>query len=534
MSSSIHIQKASGGSVHHNSRENFSHSVVFTDEKNEVWNNAKDSFTIYRDELKIRSEAYSNSTGQKLQSRAVTQLSAVLNLEQHHTLKDLEKIKDYLEKEFDTKVFQMAIHRDEGKIKHKETGNYLVSGTDFFLNPKDNNLYYDKKYTKPLNLENYTIEKNYHAHIEMMGLKSNGKAIRQDMNKFKLSKLQDFVAESLQMERGKNYRIEKSSKRLDTHEFKAKAKIINETKKDLVSEKELKKQIQELKKELQEEKAKRPDYAKLEDMNKTLLEGVKEKTLTISNFKIEIDTYKKEREQLKKEIDNLTVKNKDNIERLIKRDKEIIDLKSLTKNLAAESVSNFKEAEKYKEKVNTLENQNKSLQEEIKQKPIQTIQNNQTEVLNYFRAESELSQDFYSMIEKREFKTGLMSKEDFTIIKKQEVGTPTILEVMKSHFKKMYNSLQEKIRLLTFDNANLKKANLELQRENLKLTADINKYKTLSITGTGEKKENLFERVRKINENEKIFKEEMKKEKIQEEVKENTIPKKQNYGYELG
>ena len=186
-------------------------------------------------------------------------IGAVVNLEQHHTLKDLEKIKDELEKVFDTKVFQMAIHRDEGKIKHKVSGDYLVSGTDFFLNPKDNNLYYDKKYTKPLNLQDYEIEKNYHAHIEMMGLKSDGKAIRQDMNKFKLSKLQDFVAESLQMERGKNYRIEKSSKRLDTHEFKAQAKIINDLKKDLVSEKDLKQKIQELKKELQDEKAKRPD-----------------------------------------------------------------------------------------------------------------------------------------------------------------------------------------------------------------------------------------------------------------------------------
>lgn len=524
MSSSIHIQKASGGSVHHNSRENFSHSVVFTDEKNEVWNNAKDSFTIYRDELKIRSEAYSNSTGQKLQSRAVTQLSAVLNLEQHHTLKDLEKIKDYLEKEFDTKVFQMAIHRDEGKLKEKATGNYLVSGTDFFLNPKDNNLYYDKKYTKPLNLENYTIEKNYHAHIEMMGLKSNGKAIRQDMNKFKLSKLQDFVAESLQMERGKNYRIEKSSKRLDTHEFKAQAKIINDLKKDLVSEKELKQKIQELKKELQDEKAKRPDYAKLEDMNKTLLERVKDKNLTITNFEIEISKYKKNREDLKKQIDTLTVENK--------------DLKSLTSNLAAESVSNFEEAEKQKEKVKALETQNKALQEEIKQKPIQTIQNNQTEVLNYSKAESDLSQDFYSRVEKREFKTGLMSKEDFTIIKKQEVGTPTILEMIKSHFKKMYNSLNEKIKSLTVENINLKKANLDLQRENLKLTNEINKQKSLSLTGEThlDKIVNTFDKANQMKARQLDVKEILetsKKEKDQEEVKETTNTKRQNYGYEL-
>ena len=109
------------------------------------------------------------------------------------------------------------------------------------------------------------------------------------------------------------------------------------------------------------EKAKRPDYAKLEDMNKTLLQRVIDKNLTINDFQIEITKYKKNREDLKKQIDTLTVENK--------------DLKNLTSNLAAESVSNFEEAEKQKEKVKALETQNKSLQEEIKQKPVQSIEN---------------------------------------------------------------------------------------------------------------------------------------------------------------
>ena len=36
--SSIHLQTAKGGSIIHNSRENYSKSVVFKDEKNELWN----------------------------------------------------------------------------------------------------------------------------------------------------------------------------------------------------------------------------------------------------------------------------------------------------------------------------------------------------------------------------------------------------------------------------------------------------------------------------------------------------------------
>ncbi len=52
--SSIHLQTAKGGSIIHNSRENYSKSVVFTDEKNELWNDKKSAYEIYRSELKKR------------------------------------------------------------------------------------------------------------------------------------------------------------------------------------------------------------------------------------------------------------------------------------------------------------------------------------------------------------------------------------------------------------------------------------------------------------------------------------------------
>ena len=49
--SSIHIQKASNGAITHNSRENYSKSVVFIDEKNELWNDKKIAYEIYRPPL---------------------------------------------------------------------------------------------------------------------------------------------------------------------------------------------------------------------------------------------------------------------------------------------------------------------------------------------------------------------------------------------------------------------------------------------------------------------------------------------------
>lgn len=445
MSSSIHIQKSSAGSVHHNSRENFSHSVVFTDEKNELLNNAKESFTIYRDELKIRSEAYSNSTGQKLQSRAVTQLSAVINLEQHHTMKDLEKIKTYLEKEFDTKVFQMAIHRDEGKLKEKTTGNYLVSGTDFFLNPKDNKHYYDKKYTKPLNLDNYTIEKNYHAHIEMMGLKSDGKAIRQDMNRFKLSKLQDFVAESLQMQRGKNYLIDKSSKRLDTHEFKQAKKIENNVirsakeyiktiKKETVSlakAKELQEEIKQLRAELKENGATRADYAQLEELNKALKTEVKNKTLTI--------------EQLQQQTSSLRTQ-------LLNSEKEVNTLKTQINSLEAQKGSN------------------PSIDTNL------TIKSDSNPNMAYLIAHKTIEKDFERSFEKKEVINANTFQTESVQVLTPVPEEQSLYSRIKNNFKGMFEYMQKQYFELMQKFQELEKKNKELTNENAELKA---KVKTL-------------------------------------------------------
>lgn len=442
MSSSIHIQKSSAGSVHHNSRENFSHSVVFTDEKNELLNNAKESFTIYRDELKIRSEAYSNSTGQKLQSRAVTQLSAVINLEQHHTMKDLEKIKTYLEKEFDTKVFQMAIHRDEGKLKEKTTGNYLVSGTDFFLNPKDNKHYYDKKYTKPLNLDNYTIEKNYHAHIEMMGLKSDGKAIRQDMNRFKLSKLQDFVAESLQMQRGKNYLIDKSSKRLDTHEFKQAKKIENNVLKSakehiktktipLAKAKELQELINTLRAELKENGATRADYAQLEELNKALKTEVKNKTLTI--------------EQLQQQTNSLRTQ-------LINSEKEVNTLKTQINSLEAQKESN------------------PSIDTNL------TLKSDSNQTMAYLLAHKTIEKDFERSFEKKEvINANTFQTESVQVLTPVPVEE-SLYSKVKNSFKVMFEYMQKQYLELMQKFQELEKKNKELTKENAELKE---KVKTL-------------------------------------------------------
>ena len=399
--SSIHIQKASAGAITHNSRENYAKSVVFTDEKNEIWNDKKRAFEIFKNELAIRSEAYSKRTNQKLQKTAVTHLSAVVNLERHHTLKDLEIIKDELEKVFDTKVFQMAIHRDEGKIKHKKTGEYLVSGIDFFYDVNDNKYYTSKIkniYSNELDINEYSIEKNYHAHIEMMGLDSDGNAIRQKMNRFVLSNLQDFTAQTLDMERGNNYQLKKSAKRLDTNEFKKQAKKENEVKKTITKEKNttriikeelelLKKENSKFRTELKEKEggATREEFGLLEALNKQLQEDLKASKIDLSKALEKIEELKKDIfHPVKKYKDNTPAKNIDvvkyyekNIDTLknenkaIQEQKEVLAIENLDlqKKINSSSSQNdllIQEIQDLKAEVKILENENKTLKEKIK------------------------------------------------------------------------------------------------------------------------------------------------------------------------
>ena len=399
--SSIHIQKASAGAITHNSRENYAKSVVFTDEKNEIWNDKKRAFEIFKNELAIRSEAYSKRTNQKLQKTAVTHLSAVVNLERHHTLKNLEKIKDELEKVFDTKVFQMAIHRDEGKIKHKKTGEYLVSGFDFFYDVNDNKYYTSKIkniYSNELDINEYSIEKNYHAHIEMMGLDSDGNAIRQKMNRFVLSNLQDFTAQTLDMERGNNYQLKKSAKRLDTNEFKKQAKKENEVKKTITKEKNttriikeelelLKKENSKFRTELKEKEggATREEFGLLEALNKQLQEDLKASKIDLSKALEKIEELKKDIfHPVKKYKDNTPAKNIDvvkyyekNIDTLknenkaIQEQKEVLAIENLDlqKKINSSSSQNdllIQEIQDLKAEVKILENENKTLKEKIK------------------------------------------------------------------------------------------------------------------------------------------------------------------------
>ena len=298
--SSIHIKKAHIGFILHSVRANKSNSVVFIDEENEYFYTKEKALKLFRDELKKREIAYTKKTGKKLPKNTATLLSAVVNLEQKHTLKDLEPIINYLEKQLDVKVVSAAIHRDEGKLIDKITKAEYYSGEDFILN-EDGRLYWideNHNLTEPVNMDEFEIKKNYHAHIEFTGLDSNGVAVKRNkLHKYFLSNLQTFVADTLKMERGFNYyqTNTKAPKRKDVREFKkegvAKRKGATAV---LARVKDLKEINKQLRAELKQLGGKREDYAILEAFVKDLKEEIKQRNLTIQELNNRIEQYKKD------------------------------------------------------------------------------------------------------------------------------------------------------------------------------------------------------------------------------------------------
>jgi len=316
--SSIHIEKGNLGYCFHNTRQKSTANSIFLTEKNEFDNDALKAVETYRNELKKRELAYTKRTGKKLNKNTITHLSAIVNLNKRHTLEDVKKVAKYLEQTLGTKVFQIAVHRDEGYID-KETGEKKI---------------------------------NYHAHLEMLGLDEEGNSVRRKLTRSYLINLQNEVAKILNMQRGINYTKErkKRPKRLDTYEYKEYAKrkarelkpILRENKELKLSKKQLEKQISELRKKMieankdKEEKIfTQEDYKYLSELKRlTKSRSVREiylkflKFKELANSKIreaneKIRKEQEEKKELKRENEELKKKNIELLEKIKELHKEI-------------------------------------------------------------------------------------------------------------------------------------------------------------------------------------------------------------------
>lgn len=270
--SSIHIEAGGGGYFAHNSREQSTVNSIFSDEQNFCSCSKEEAFKTYRSELEKRTEAYKeNHNRTKLHAKTITHLSAIVNFNKEHTPEDMKRVCELLERKFDTKVIQFAMHRDEGHIK-----------------------------------EDGTPDKNYHAHIEFMGLDSRGESVRRKLDRPTLRELQSDVSKLLKMERGHEYAKEGLSrpKRLDTYPFKHHKQELEKAVKEavLATQKDLNAEMAVLRSQFKEQGATRADYAQLEQLNKELKEQVKAKELSEDELHRRIKSLHEWRAEDKKNI----------------------------------------------------------------------------------------------------------------------------------------------------------------------------------------------------------------------------------------
>lgn len=182
MKTSINFKEAKSDSEIHNFRKKtFDYIRKDLTHKNEYWMEQKIADRL----LKI--EAFcKEKSGRKLQKNAMPVREAVVVIKENTTMQDLHNLSKKLEEELKIRIFQIAIHKDEGHYD-KDTNEW-----------------------KP----------NYHAHLvaDWQDLQT-GKTLKHQS--FHYSKMQDLTAECLQMERGKS---NSGIQRLEAVEFKIKKK----------------------------------------------------------------------------------------------------------------------------------------------------------------------------------------------------------------------------------------------------------------------------------------------------------------------
>ena len=264
MKTSINFKAVKSDSEIHNFRKkSFDYIRKDLTPKNEYWQEQKIADRIQKIETYCKEKS-----GRKLQKNAMPVREAVVVIKENTTMQDLHNLSKRLEEELKIRVFQIAIHKDEGHYD-KDTNEW-----------------------KP----------NYHAHLvaDWQDLET-GKTLKHQS--FHYSKMQDITAECLGMERG----ISGSKARLEAIQFKIKKeeeylKVLEERK-------------SEIKEELSHEKfeeliIKEPDFLGFQRMKteKTLANMEKlyrvQKTQLLKN-KTELETKTKQIAELSTKIGSL-------------------------------------------------------------------------------------------------------------------------------------------------------------------------------------------------------------------------------------
>ena len=414
--SSINIQPSSGNAIIHNERIFDVAYALKNDDVNEYHRIASISETrkaIYED--------YKLHHGRKLNTKATPIREAVVNLNENHTMEDLKKLSEMLDKDYQMKVLHIAIHRDEGHID--KTGEEKI---------------------------------NYHAHIVFSNYDFD-KHITIKRDKDVMRKLQTDVANCLGMERGE----ENSQKvRLDHRQYKRAMQEVEE------KTKELQRELKEVKQENTELK-----YS-FKEMQKTItsLENLTaEQKRELHSLNSKVKNEKAEYEELLKKLDDLKQDKAPKTNESILNDKSIPEkekevLKQFTSDL---TISMQKEIKKEIVTVKTglLKSEDKELH--IINEPNSLFKGIQKAFLNQFNVLYELAKE-----KAKEFYKDIIKSKDTEISELKEKNK----ELLNSNFTKdkKIEKLEEQNKVLS--TGVLEQLSTKQQKENITTTP---KAKTL-------------------------------------------------------
>ena len=415
--SSINIQPSSGNAIIHNERIFDVAYALKNDDVNEYHRIASISETrkaIYED--------YKLNHGRKLNTKATPIREAVVNLNENHTMEDLKKLSEMLDKDYQMKVLHIAIHRDEGHID--KTGEEKI---------------------------------NYHAHIVFSNYDFD-KHITIKRDKDVMRKLQTDVANCLGMERGE----ENSQKvRLDHRQYKRAMQEVEE------KTKELQRELKEVKQENTELK-----YS-FKEMQKTItsLENLTvEQKRELHSLNSKVKNEKAEYEELLKKLDDLKQDKAPKTNESILNDKSIPEkekevLKQFTSDLTI-SMQNEIKKEIVTVKTGLLKSEDKELH--IINEPNSLFKGIQKAFLNQFNVLYELAKE-----KAKEFYKDIIKSKDTEISELKEKNK----ELLNSNFNKdkKIERLEEQNKVLS--NGVLEQLSTKQQKENITTTP--NKAPTL-------------------------------------------------------
>jgi len=190
---------------------------------------------------------------------------------------------------------------------------------------------------------------NRHVHFLFDNVNKDGEIIRSKWKKDYLSKLQtnifDISEKYIDIERARNtvgmgirgehHRNFRRKKEIESKEQKEDKKD-KEYKQEKAKVKDLQKEIKKLRELLKESGAKRPDYAKLEELNRNMKQKIKEKDLSIERMMEKIKelenkliTKDEDIEKLQQQINLLQARNNANLglNQKLKKDKKMLEKK---------------------------------------------------------------------------------------------------------------------------------------------------------------------------------------------------------------